>query len=255
MNKISLDETENDKTKIRSVSQDGNTKEESYDYVLIALPIHNRVSQLELDFPTAVKLSPQQMQQTNTYFVFGQLNLFPQIPLNRRIELFSVEPSLPFRSIATQLPCDFSKRKDSELFVKSPRKLYKVFSDRELGQTDWDQAFASGYDLVKFTPWLAYPKYGDKIDFENVPPIVLDGEKRSRVLYLNALEWCASCMEMECVAARNLSILVANNEKERVKKRRFFPNKSSFFSATSSISILLAVIVISNFISFYFKSN
>lgn len=245
MKKISPNETNPEElTNIISESADGKVTNESYDYVIVAVPLHESTDpKLEIDFASFDQLNRLKMQRTNTYFVYGQVKLFPKLPTNKRLELFSVEPSLPCRSIATQQPCDYS-RKDRSLFVKSPIKLYKIFAEQELGESEWEVVFEKGYQIVKYMPWLAYPKYESKIDFELAPPIILDQKERSRVLYLNALEWCASCMEMECVAARNLCNIIAEKETSCVKKIRFFnqPNR-----VRSYFGVSLSIILIANF--------
>lgn len=255
-------------TSVTAESSDGTVTTESFDYVIVAFPVHESCEpKIDIDFAAARRLARLRMQQTNTYFVYGQLKLFPSLPLDKRIELFSVDPSLACRSIATQLPCDYSKKNDRDLFVKSALKLYKVFSEKNMSAGDWENVFERGYKLVKYMPWLAYPKYDAKIDFENLaPPIVLDDDdddnngankkekRRSRVFYLNALEWCASCMEMECVAARNITNLIAQKEDARVGG--FFKPESNrrrrlktYFLILSS----LAVVFIANFVYIFYK--
>lgn len=242
-------------------SSDGTLTTESFDYVIVAFPVHESCEpKIDIDFARARRLTRLRMQQTNTYFIYGQLKLFATLPVDKRIELFSVDPNLPCRSIATQLPCDYSTKNDRDLFVKSALKLYKVFSEKELSAGDWESVFERGYKLVKYMPWLAYPKYDSKIDFENLaPPIVLDNDdedggkrqqpQRSRVFYLNALEWCASCMEMECVAARNIANLIAQQEDARVGV--FFKPESSRLKTYFLLSSL-AVVLIANFVYMFF---
>lgn len=240
-------------------SSDGTFTTESFDYVIVGFPVHESCEpKIDIDFVGARRLARLRMQQTNTYFIYGQLKLFPTLPVDKRIELFSVDPSLPCRSIATQLPCDYSKKNDRDLFVKSPLKLYKVFSEKDMSAGDWESVFERGYKLVKYMPWLAYPKYDSKIDFENVaPPIVLDDDdgnkkQRSRVFYLNALEWCASCMEMECVAARNITNLIAQQENARVGV--FFKPESNWRLKTYFLILSsLAVVLIANFVYIFYK--
>lgn len=253
MTRICPDKDEPDtRTLITAQFSDGSIITDSFDYVLVAFPIHQALKpRLDLAFTSSAQLESLKMQQTNTYFVYGQLKLLPTLPTGKRLEVFSVDPNMPYRSIATQLPADYSRKKDRDLYVKTPIKLFKIFSDQELTNTDWDKVFENGYQLVRSIPWQAYPKYESKIDFTRAPPIILDTESRSRVLYLNALEWCASCMEMECVAARNLAILVARQEPHRVQNTKFFTRNESFLTRHYFMASLI-LIFISNLIYLIF---
>lgn len=240
MKKISPDKTNPDLlTTITAETSNGDEFTDSFDYVIVATPIHeSNEPRIELEFASSDRLNRLRMQRTNTYFIYGQLKLFDTLPSNKRIELFCVEASLPYRSIATQLPCDYNSKRDGRMFIDTPVKLYKLFSDKELDKSDWTNLFVDGYKLVMFMPWLAYPKYQSRVDFETAPPIILDDPGRSRVMYLNALEWCASCMEMECVAARNLSLLIA--KKEGINETtRFFPRRKSMNQLNFTKSCLI----------------
>lgn len=265
-------------TKVRRISPDTNqpnTKNtltyetnddglvtESFDYVLIAFPIYNDVltsDNFTLDFDSASQFKALEMQQTNTYFVYGHLKMFPTLPACKGIELFSVDPYMPCRSIATQQPCDFSPKVDKDKFVKNSSKLYKIFSDKNLVDIkEFEKIFDSDYSIVKFLPWLAYPKYESKIDFKRAPKIVLDNEDRSRVFYLNALEWCSSCMEMACISARNASILILDKEKSEVvvKKKIFFRNERNYENILHKICGFFTLILCVNFIfGMFYKSS
>lgn len=47
------------------------------------------------------------------------------------------------------------------------------------------------------------------------PNVVIDSIERSRVFYLNSIEWLASTMEMNCIAARNIALIVSNREQTK----------------------------------------
>ena len=130
-----------------------------------------------------------------------------------------------------KLPCDYSRSKDKSLYKASDHKLYKLFAQCRLDSSHFERIFDADYKLVDEMDWLAYPKYPtfssdddkqqpDKPDFyhegdDDLPDIVLDGgsgEPDARVYYANALEWMSSCMEMSCIAARNISLLIAKKE-------------------------------------------
>ena len=202
--------------------------DDTFDYVIIALPIYNQVigDQFAIDFDLRNDFNELKMQQTNTYFISGTVKLFPDLPANKRIELHSVEPGLPYRTICVQLPCDYNEKKDARLYLDGGPKFYKIFSDQHLNTAELAKIFEPGFELIQEMPWLAYPKYDAKL--KTMPDIILDAEERERVYYLNAMEWTSSCMEISCVSARNVSLLIADKEADLVvdlSKKKFFKNK------------------------------
>jgi prenylcysteine oxidase / farnesylcysteine lyase len=173
-----------------------NIVENSFDYILLAFPIYDKnLDSLKLEFDiNNDDFNDRSMQQTNTYLIYGSIKLFEdQINMKKRVNIFSVDQSLPYRCIQTQLPVDYSKTTDSNIYKSNEKKLYKIFTECQLDKKDFDKIFKSGYDLIDFIPWLAYPKYKTNSNKKTIPNIHLDSKERSRVFYLNAMEWSASC--------------------------------------------------------------
>jgi prenylcysteine oxidase/farnesylcysteine lyase len=192
-------------------------RSENFDYVLVAFPIYDKIledNQIDLsDFSENINdLKDLKIQTTNTYFIFGTIKLFPNLPKNKRVNLLSVDPKVPHRSVCCKLPADFSKRNNSEIFLNNEPKMYKIFSEVTLSKQNFDEIFEPGYELVKFIPWLAYPKYPIDSKSKKIPSVILDSESRSRVFYLNALEWSSSCMEISSISAKNVVNLIWNKE-------------------------------------------
>lgn len=134
-----------------------------------------------------------------------------------------MDPNIPYRTCCVQLPCDYNEKNDSTLFLDNGPKVYKVFSEKDLDSHCFDKMFDQGYEIIKEMPWLAYPKYQENPTSNQIPDIVLDGEDRERVYYLNAMEWSSSCMEISSISARNVSNLIA--QKEKYKTKKFFNKK------------------------------
>lgn len=240
----------NEKNRLMYETSDGMQHEDVFDYVVICFPIYKEnIHTFKLDFETAEKFRYVNMQLTVANFVFGTVKLFDGLPTDLRLQLFSVDPDIEYRSMAVQLPCDYSDKTDKDLFVKSSNKLYKVFSNRELDQATFEKLFERGFQVVRTYPWMAYPKYEETIDFKQLPGVVLDSDERSRVLYLNAIEWSSSCMELSCISARNISNLLAVREKALLK-----PKRRAFFSKKSHnvMHTIIVVTTIGLFINFIF---
>lgn len=139
--------------------------------------------------------------------------MFPGLPVDKKLELHSVDPNLPYRSISNILPVDFDEAVDSVLFKQPGPKLYRVDAGGVLDESDLNQAFEEGYLIVKEKAWMAYSEFSEKkvTTKENV---ILDEAGRDRVYYPNCMEWVVSGMEFSCVAAKNTAILIYNKEKE-----------------------------------------
>lgn len=232
----SVSQTSTDSAKNVIVYEDGQTGNEvtddTFDYVLVGFPVFDQVptDTFNLEFKSAQELRDRQMKQVNTYIIEGSLKLFPQLPTDKRLQCLSVDPSVPYRTIATQLPCDYSQKSDADLYVKEKVKLFKVFSEKVLSSDDLNDMFEPEYKIVQYIPWLAYPKYNEKPTSKSIPDVILDAQERSRVFYLNSLEWSASCMEICSISARNVSMLIAKREKDlqapgtTKRSRSFFTN-------------------------------
>ena len=262
--------TDNPESKNTIVYQTSDCKEiidDSFDYVIVGFPIYNGVlgDDFKLDFDTHTDFDNYEMQRTNTYFINGIVKLFPDtLPKTKRIDLHSVDPAIPYRCVCVNLPCDYNQAEDSDLYLGPGAKLFKIFAEVDLTKKDFDNIFEEGYEIVKEMPWLAYPKYHeDQPTIKIIPDIILDSEERQRVFYLNAMEWTSSCMEISCISARNISLLVANKEKQlKDKKSKKFFNKTfmkeEFFTKNSLLHGACSVLSILSIIAFavaYFYRN
>lgn len=143
------------------------------------------------------------------------------MPTDRKIDLHSVDPKVPYNSIRLHLPCDYDESKDTDLFTVNGPKLYKIDSNQALEVVQFDEIFQPGYAILKEKKWTAaYPKFNEHGHDNLVTDLVLDGKERERVYYLNSMEWAFSGMEMSCVSAKNVSLLIA--ERESVKSLNYY---------------------------------
>ena len=227
----------NEKTTITYISNNVECTK-SYDYVVLAFPLTKNLDNFTLGFDFDPK--NYEMQLTKAYFIEGNVSLFPNIPLDRRNELICCDDSLDFRSVSVQLPCDYTDKADSKLWLDDKKKLYKVFSKVDLDEKVLRKIFFDDYKIVKKIDWYAYPKYEVLSNDQHFPPVIIDSKERSRVYYLNSFEWSASCMEMSCISARNIALLISKQEQsveKTLKSNTKFTKKSNF----KSILVLSAI--------------
>jgi len=173
-----------------------------YDYVILAFPLH-RDNINDFVFHSTTNQFNQydyRMQSTYANFLKGKLDCQKYNLTNDECEkltaIFYTNPSLSYRCVAQQQTVNEAAVK------KSPKNVYKIFSPEKLSSTDYAQVFdESSFQLVEEIPWLAYPKYSYP---QKLPPIQLD----ENIFYVNAMEWSASCMEIEVISARNIAMLL-----------------------------------------------
>ncbi len=203
-----------------------------FDYVLIGFPITkgtiNENFQIESD--KLQQFDDLEMNITFTYIIYGKFKLFTELPNNKRIQALGIDPELPVRSISVILPCNFSKKSDHRLYLNANEpKLFKIFAARQLEKEDLENIFENDYKLITLMPWAAYPKYKTSTKMKTLPDIILDDKQSASIYYLNALEWASSCMEISCISARNVSLLIAQKEQQQqqpqlktARRKRFF---------------------------------
>jgi hypothetical protein len=178
----------------------------------------------------SVSLTPGADIGALRYLISGAVKYFPDLPINKRLELHGIDPEFSARTICVQLPCDYSQVNDKDMYLTEKKKFYKTFSEKPLNEVMFDKIFESGYSIEKSVPWLAYPKYKQEAEINKViPSVFLDSEDRSRILYLNSLEWSASCMEICSISARNAANLIWKNENKSRKKENQLDRGGSFF--------------------------
>ncbi|CAF1145595.1 unnamed protein product [Adineta ricciae] len=172
-----------------------------YDYVIVAFPLHrdNR-NDFVIQTTDLFNQYDYRMQLTHASFLSGKLNCqiynLTTSECQRLNAIFYTNPSLPYRSVSQLQTVNDAKG-------KLPKTVYKVFSPEKLSTSDYKRIFEDDdkFQLLEDIPWLAYPKY----DYpQKVPPI----EINSNTFYVNAMEWSASCMEIEAISARNVAMLI-----------------------------------------------
>ena len=229
---VCKDKTNEDKNMIVYENEVGNQMTDVFDYVIIGFPIYSGIvgENFQLDFDTS-QFDALKMQLTNTYFIYGTVKLFDNLPLNKRIQLHSVDPGVPYRTICVNLPCNYTEKNDCDLYLDGGDKLYKIFSEVDLNRETFDKIFEVGYKVVTEMPWRAYPKYNENPKCKIIPDVILDGSDRSRVFYLNSLEWSSSCMEICAISSRNVSLIIGNKESVlKNKKKISYSNMKSRYS-------------------------
>lgn len=173
-----------------------------YDYVVLAFPLHrDNVNDFVFQSNTGqFNQHDYRMQTTYSNFLSGKLpcqkyNLTNDA-CNKLTAIFYTNPSLSYRSLAQQ-------RQVNEMKKQTNNAIYKIFSPVKLDSADYVKVFddQSSYRVIEEMPWLAYPKYQYP---QKLPPIQLD----ENVFYVNAMEWSASCMEIEAISARNVAMLL-----------------------------------------------
>lgn len=166
----------------------------TYDYVVLATPLSEN-QRIPLQFNNFVKpiTSVGEYHQTVSTLILGKLNKrkFPEFADDGKSAIIiNTDDSDFFNSIGNLQGINGTGNLNA----------WKVFSKKPLTNNEIDQLFDSRTE-VKIIDWLAYPRY------------VLPYERRTfsldnRLYYVNAIEWAASAMEMSCIGAKNVALLI-----------------------------------------------
>ena len=220
-----------------------------YDYVIIACPLTKK-NEIHINFNNQDYLN-YELHFNQACIIDGILNVFPNIPQRRRIEMFSCDPSTDCRIICTQFPCDYSEEHDESIILNRENSIFKTFSPYDLTDKMVQKVFKPGYKILKKCDWFAFPKY-ETTNQQTYPKIHIDSIERSRVFYLNSIEWAASCMELSCISGRNVALLISNKEQGVLKTKQKCNNRGGLEVkySKSFIIIIMITFIISIFSAF-----
>jgi hypothetical protein len=202
--------------RIRLAYQPGNSQlvhAVDYDYAIVAFPLHrDNMQDFHLDSNDGFLQSKFRMQSTHANFLHGQLDCSSYNLTNEQCDrlhaIYYTNPNVPYRSVARQRTVNQTDRS----FSTNAQPVYKIFSPRVLSLNDYEKIFdKQHYQHVHDIAWLAYPQYEHP---QAMPPIQL----KSNVFYVNAMEWSASCMEIETISARNIAMLLTNRLGQSLKR-------------------------------------
>lgn len=185
----------------------------TYDSIIVAFPLHrDNVKDFQIVSNENFQQENFRMQTTHANFILGQLNCsvynLNDDECSRLKAIFFLNPSLPFRSAAEQSSIYTSIKP----LKKNGRMPFKIFSPLPLTSNDFERIFhRNNYEIVRDFPWLAYPRYEYPQKF---PPIRF----QEKLFYVNAMEWSASCMEIEAISARNIAMLITKQLGVKIKR-------------------------------------
>lgn len=197
------------KSTISYMGKNGKLLNKSYDYVIIAFPLTKSLSSqnsFSLDILYRDYLNCE-MNTLNTVVVDGNFTLFSN-KFSRNLVNFHTndEESFKFQSIRACVPIGQSGS------LLNENKIYLVSSNSQLNNTLLDKMFTN-YKILKQIPINFGPLY-KKVQYSHTPfpQLIIDGKKRSRIYYLNSIEWLESSQETKIINARNIALLIAKKE-------------------------------------------
>ncbi|KAG4080356.1 hypothetical protein HA402_010848 [Bradysia odoriphaga] len=172
------------------------TASDTYDYVVVATPLsqNQRVPLQFNNFPVPIA-GLGEYHRTVSTLVVGTLkkSKFPEFSDGSSAIILNTDDDDFFNSIGNIQAID----------GEMGHNVWKVFSKKPLTDNEIEELFENHAE-VKVVDWLAYPRY------------VLPYEARSftlapRLYHINAIEWAASAMEMSCIGAKNVALLIRQN--------------------------------------------
>lgn len=179
-------------------------KNTTYDYVVFAAPLaeNQRVPIIFSNMPSELNKVGKYHQTVST-LVIGDIKTSKFSPLSNDhspILVISNNNNDFFNSVGNVEGVDET----------ASLNVWKIFSQRPLYKNQIDELFENTSD-VKVIDWLAYPHY-------QVPTESQSFHIADRLYHINAIEWMASAMEMSCIGAKNIALLI---------KKHFYGEKQS----------------------------
>lgn len=169
------------------------TTSDTYDYVIIATPLsqNQRISLKFNNFPEPITPIGDYHQTVST-LILGQLNKkkFPEFANGDPSIIINTNDDDFFNSIGNLQGINGTENRDA----------WKVFSKKPLTDNEIDQLFER-HTEVKIIDWLAYPRYA-------VPYVPRSFSLAPKLYHINAIEYAASAMEMSCIGAKNVALLI-----------------------------------------------
>uniref|UniRef100_A0A2S2QCA5 Prenylcysteine oxidase n=1 Tax=Sipha flava TaxID=143950 RepID=A0A2S2QCA5_9HEMI len=169
-------------------------KNATYDYVVFAAPLSQN-QKIPINFTNLpVKLNiVGRYHQTVSTLVAGELKRERFSPLS--------DNSASFTVISTNESDFYNSISNVEGVDETGKSnVWKIFSQQPLSNNQIDELFFSTKE-VKVVNWLAYPHY-------EVPTKPRSFHIANRLYHINAIEWAASAMEMSCIGAKNVALLI-----------------------------------------------
>lgn len=172
-------------------------KNTTYDYVVFAAPLaeNQKIPITFSNIPLALK-KVGKYHQTISTLVIGDIKRAKFSPLS--------DDSSPILIISNNEKDIFNSISNIRGVNETVSlNVWKVFSQQPLSKNQIDQLFESTSE-IKVVEWLAYPHY-------QVPTESQNFQIADRLYHINAIEWTASAMEMSCIGAKNVALLIKKN--------------------------------------------
>jgi len=185
-------------------------KNATYDYVVFAAPLaENQKIPITFSNMQAPLKKVGKYHRTVSTIVAGEIKKSKFPPLTEDLS--------PFLVISNNDYEFFNSISTVEGVNDTPSlNIWKVFSQYPLSSREIDDLFVSISD-IKVVDWLAYPHY-------QVPTESQSFHIADRLYHINAIEWAASAMEMSCIGAKNIALLIKkhfyNKESNKTKLSR-----------------------------------
>ncbi len=211
----------------------------SYDYVILTFPLVKNI-QKQQNFTLEILYRDFLDCELNTalvYVIDGRLKdnsyIRNMIKNLDNISLHTNDCRFQFQSIRS-----LKLSKDSHT-----QSFYLINSFKDLNRETFDSIFDPDYKIIAKKKINLGP-VNKKVRYSHTafPQIILDGKRRSRVFYLNSLEWLDCSKEMNILSARNIAFLIGKKElgNQIVKENNLKINGSNHL-LNRSISIVALV--------------
>ena len=228
---IGASKTDFDLKNVLIYRSNGVAYEQSFDYIIFANPLStNDDLMIDLDYS---EYKNCEMKKVKTIFVHGELNL-EYAPKNKPVNIFSCDPLSNFQSIES------ISQNLYKIVLSNGGTLDNIFTNYEIVKEFENEEAYPAYKKLEESH--LDPKR--QIDYKNrkkidksaksskikvstssdveadptkknvsiYPRIYMDSVERSRIFYLNSIEWLAKSNEILTINARNIALLISKKE-------------------------------------------
>ncbi|RNA32440.1 prenylcysteine oxidase-like [Brachionus plicatilis] len=197
--KVTLDPRNSYEKNLIVYTKNSREYKRTYDYVIVTFPLTKNIYKENFSLDILYRdFLDCELVAFYSYIIDGVFSMLSPRENQQLFKLYTNDQSLKFCSVKTLSPIE-----------SGGPILYSVSSYKDLNDNVLDSLFDKGWKLIKKINHKVAPLY-KKVRYSHTPfpQIVIDDKTRSRVFYLNGIQWFTCSKESSCISAKNVAMLI-----------------------------------------------